>query len=161
MQFYYSFYFVVKGAVTIDQVTDSELLFTYVVHLCFWFIEKLRPTMKDLNRYVVRKHATDWYDIGIELDLELDVLDIIKKDNPQESVTCFQNTLNKWQKLNSENATWKTLEVALTNVQRIKVGLDPVDDVYKGSDLVDDTDGMDVHKINISHIHIYIHALCV
>ena len=121
----------------------------------------MRPTMKDLNRYIVRKHATDWYDIGIELDLELDILDIIKEDNPQQSVACFQKTLNKWLKLNSENVAWKTLEVALTNVHRIKLGLDPVDDVYKGSDPVDDTDGMVVHKLNISYIHMYIHAVYV
>ena len=87
--------------------------------------------MKDLNRYVTRKYATDWYDIGIELGLELDVLDIIKKDNPQDSVTCFQKSLDKWLKLNNDSATWRTLEVALTNVvNRTKLGLDPVDDVY-------------------------------
>ena len=85
--------------------------------------------MRDLNRYVTRRYATDWYDIGIELGLELDMLDIIKKDNPQQSVHCFQKTLDKWLKLNTD-ATWKTLEVALTNVNRAKLGLDPVDDVY-------------------------------
>ena len=86
--------------------------------------------MKDLNRYVTRKHAIDWYDIGIELGLELDVLDIIKEDNPQQSVACFRKTLDKWLKLNTDDATWKTLEVALTNINRAKLGLDPVDDVY-------------------------------
>ena len=86
--------------------------------------------MRDLNRYVTRKYATDWYDIGIELGLELDVLDIIQKDNPQQSITCFQKTLDKWLKLNYHGATWKILEVTLTNVNRAKLGLDPVDDVY-------------------------------
>ena len=86
--------------------------------------------MKYLNRYVTRKYATDWYDIGIELGLELDVLDIIKKDNPQDGVTCFQKSLDKWLKLNTDGATWKELEVALTNVNRANLGLDPVDDVY-------------------------------
>ena len=86
--------------------------------------------MRDLNRYVTKKYATDWYDIGIELGLELDVLDIIKADNPQQSVNCFQKTLDKWLKLNTDDATWRTLEVALTNVNRAKLGLDPVDDVY-------------------------------
>ena len=85
--------------------------------------------MRDLNRYVTRKYATDWYDIGIELGLELDV-NIIEKDNPQQSVTCFQRALDKWLKLNTDDATWRTLEVALTNVSRAKLGLDPVDDVY-------------------------------
>ena len=86
--------------------------------------------MKNLNRYVTRRYATDWYDIGIELGLDLDVLGIIKYDNPQQAVTCFQKTLHTWLKLNTDDATWKTLEVALTNVNRAKLGLDPVDDVY-------------------------------
>ena len=85
--------------------------------------------MKDLNRYVTRKYATDWYDIGIELGLEHEV-GIIMNDHHQQSVPCFQNTLDKWLKLNSDSATWRTLEVALTNVNRTKLGLDPVDDVY-------------------------------
>ena len=86
--------------------------------------------MRDLNRYVTKKYATDWYDIGIELGLELDLLDIIKKENPQQSVTCFQKTLDKWLKLNSDDATWKTLEVALTNVNRTNLRLDPVDNIH-------------------------------
>ena len=86
--------------------------------------------MGDLNRYVTRKYATDWYDIGIELGLELDVLNIIKKSNSQDCVACFKNTLDKWLKLNTDDATWKTLEVALTNVNRANLGLGPVDDMY-------------------------------
>ena len=92
--------------------------------------ENERPTMRDLNRYVVRKYAADWYDIGIELGLELGVLDIIENDHHQRSVACFQKTLDKWLKLNSNDATWTTLEVALTNVNRAKLELDPIDDVY-------------------------------
>ena len=44
---------------------------------------------------------------------------------------CFHRTLNQWLQL---DATWKTLEVALTNMNRAKLGLDPVDDVY-GKDM--------------------------
>ena len=86
--------------------------------------------MKDLNRYVTRKYATDWHDIGIELGLESDELDIIKNDHPLNSITSFQKMLDSWLKLNSDGATWRTLEVAITNVNRAKLGLDPVDDVY-------------------------------
>ena len=88
------------------------------------------PTMKDLNRYVTRKYANEWEDIGIELGLSLDVLKIIARDNPHQSVVCLRETLDKWLQSNTDNATWKTLEVALTNVNRAKYGLDPVDDVY-------------------------------
>ena len=37
--------------------------------------------MRDLNRYVINKHADHWKDIGLELELELDTLNIISKDN--------------------------------------------------------------------------------
>ena len=114
----------------------SYVMLCWVVAITFiMLIENKRPTMKELNRYVTRKHATDWYDIGIELGLELEVLDIIKKDNPQQSATCFQETLNMWLQLNSDNATWKTLEVALTNVNRAKLQMDPVEDVLHGKDV--------------------------
>ena len=86
--------------------------------------------MRDLNRYVTKKYAGIWYDVGIELRFEPDVLDIIDNDNPLQSVKCFRKTLDKWLKLNTDDATWKTLEVALTNVNRIDLGLDPVHDVY-------------------------------
>jgi len=82
--------------------------------------------MRDLNRYVTKKYAADWKDIGIELGLELSVLDVIEKDYRDQSIHCFQNTLDQWLKLNCD-VTWKTLEVALTNVRRQQLGLDPVD----------------------------------
>ena len=91
--------------------------------------------MRDLNRYVAKKYAVDWKDIGIELELEFDVLGIIEKDNPQQSVTCFQKTLDNWLKL-TPNPTWKTLEVALTNVSRQQLSLDPVDNLCIGETLV-------------------------
>ena len=62
--------------------------------------------------------------------MDLDVLKIIAKDNPLQSVACLRETLDKWLKLNTDDATWRTLEVALTNVNRAKLKLDPVDSVY-------------------------------
>ena len=97
---------------------------------CLLFIESNRPAMIDLNRYVTSKYASDWYEIGIELGLDCCVLNIINRDHPQDSMACFRNTLDKWLQLNTDGVTWRTLEVALTNVNRAKLGLDPVDDVY-------------------------------
>ena len=104
-------------------------------------IEEARPTIKDLNRYVVNNYATDWYDIGIELGLALNVLKTIGKDNLQQSADCLRGTLDKWLKINTDDITWKTLEIALTNVNRAKLGLNPVNaklglnDVY-GKDVL-------------------------
>ena len=92
--------------------------------------ESVVPTMKDINRYVTREHAADWKEIGIELGLKYATLTIIEKDNPLKCETCFQAMIDKWIKSSSENITWKVLEVALTNVNRQKLYLDSVDDVY-------------------------------
>ena len=111
----------------------------YSVFLNFQFLniltisyhtENERPTMRDLNRYVIKKYANDWEDIGIELGLKFSMLRIIARDNPQQAVVCLRETLDEWLNFNTDDATWKTLEVALTNVNRVKLGLDPVDDVY-------------------------------
>ena len=91
--------------------------------------EKERPTMKDLNRYVIKKYNSSWKDIGMELGLEFCVLKTIANDNPLDGAACLSETLNKWLNLNTD-ATWKAVEIALTNVNRINHGLDPVDDVY-------------------------------
>ena len=88
--------------------------------------ESERPTIKDLNRYIVKKFSSDWKDIGIELGLELYVIKATEKDNPLDSAACLRETLDKWLKLNPNDATWKTLEVAVTNVNRANLGLDPV-----------------------------------
>ena len=85
--------------------------------------------MRDLNRYVAKKYALEWEEIGLELGLELCVLKIIAKDNPQQSVACCRETLDKWLK-STPSATWRTLEIALTNVRRLNLQLDPVDDLY-------------------------------
>ena len=131
MSYCHSIVATVKGAVVIDQIQDSELCCAlYSLLLCYdIYIENTRPTTKHLNRYVMR-YASNWYTIGIELGLEPGILDIIEKNHSQDGVTCFQKTLDNWLKLNTIDATWKILEVALTNVNRSNLGLDPVDDVY-------------------------------
>jgi len=94
-------------------------------------VEDDTPTMKDLNRYVTKKYAADWEDIGLELGLQLDRLKIIKKNNPQQAVDCFKEVMDKWLD-STPNATWKTLEVALTNVRRQQLDLDPIDNLCNG-----------------------------
>ena len=93
-----------------------------------FIIEDGFPLMRDLNRYIVHKYASDWEDIALELGLDEQVVAIIKKDN-RECVDCIRNTLQKWLDL-TPNATWKMLEVAVTNVKRIQLSLDPVTDIY-------------------------------
>ena len=95
--------------------------------------------MRDLNRYVIKKYAADWKDIGLELRLQPSMLKVVKKNNPLQAEDCLEEVLDKWLKL-TPNATWRTLEVALTNVRRLQLDLDPVDNVYY-FDSVDSCDG--------------------
>jgi len=88
--------------------------------------------MKTLNRYVVSKYASEWKDVGMELDIDIDELNIIEKDNLRQSKMYFQKTLEKWLKM-STNPTWSTLEAALTNVRRQQAGFDPGYDIYSKS----------------------------
>lgn len=85
--------------------------------------------MKDINRYT-KSYAGDWKDIGLELGLQFERLGIIENDHSSRCVACFQSMINCWLNSSTKNTSWKALEVALTNVNRQKLGLDPVDDVY-------------------------------
>ena len=103
------------------------VLQTVAVLFC---VENKVPTMRDINRYLTRKHAADWKDIGIELGLGLSKLKIIENDHPLRSEDSFIAMIDTWIQLAGSDATWKALEVALTNINRQKLDRDPVDDVY-------------------------------
>ena len=121
----------VDGAVVINQIRNSKLLIITILPVSCVTVEDDTPTMRDLNRYVVNKYAQHWKSNGLELGLDWGVLDIVEVDNQRQSVPCFQKILDKWLK-RTPNATWRALEVALTNASRQQLGLDPVDDVYRG-----------------------------
>lgn len=122
----------VEGAIIIHQIEKSKscnCLYTVNCYLCLCWTENTIPTMVDINRYVARKHGYDWKEIGIELGLKLDDLNIIEKNHSLKSELCFKVMITSWIESTADNVTWKTLEVALTNVKRKKMGLDSVDDV--------------------------------
>ena len=95
--------------------------------LCY--TEEKTPDMRDLYHCVIKQHARDWRVIGLQLQLDTTVLDIISKDNPLDCTFCFEKTLEKWLEL-VPDATWKMLEIAITNARRAQLGLKPVTDVY-------------------------------
>ena len=90
-----------------------------------WCTENGKPTLEDLSKYVISRYATDWYDIGIKLGLYHNVLEDIKNDIRLQNVGRLSTTLGKW--INTDNATWRTLEIVLTNINRGKLGLNMVD----------------------------------
>ena len=87
--------------------------------------------MLELNRFVVyvHAHANKWKSIGLELDIEFDTLEEIERTSDQQNIHCFRRVLNMWLK-NVPNPTWNSLEVAITNANRIEIGLHPVSSIY-------------------------------
>ena len=132
----------VGGTVTIDEIDDSKLdimyiatvitcsilwLCMYMINICFAIIETQTPDMKNLHRYVITTYAPDWKAIGLELNLKASTLEIIAADNPLKCTVCFEKTLDMWLK-STPDATWRTLEIAITNVKRAQLGLKPLSD---------------------------------
>ena len=65
--------------------------------------------------------------------MELSLIKSIEQNYPKNVTTCFQETLDRWLKL-VPGATWKMLEIAITNVNRQNLHLNPVKNVY-GEDM--------------------------
>ena len=82
-----------------------------------------RPEPKDLHRFC-NKYCQHWIATGLQLGLELSVLDQVKADNHTMS-ECFWVTLEKWLQLNV-GVTWGNLELAITNANRESLGLQPL-----------------------------------
>ena len=87
--------------------------------------------MIELERHgVAQQYAADWFETGVKLGLNdfPNVLENITESSLENDRLCFHEVLYKWLKL-FPDATWRSLEVALTNVKREKLHLDPVTDV--------------------------------
>ena len=84
-----------------------------------------RPTSKELNRFLT-DHCEHWIAIGLHLDLKRSLLNVTSRDNPGKERECFRITLENWLEMDTE-ASWSTLELAITNANREKLGLGPLD----------------------------------
>ena len=56
---------------------------------------------------------TDWYNLGLGLDIAPDSLDAIQQDNAQKPDRCFRAMLTKWLRRDSPRPTWSALAEAL------------------------------------------------
>ena len=71
-------------------------------------------TEKDLRkvRDFLFEVRLKWYDIGIELDMEQEELDVIKQHNHNEPSKCLSEMVTSWLK-SYDNPTWQALAGAL------------------------------------------------
>jgi len=89
------------------------------------FVENDRPALKDLHDHVVPHIADKWDDLGVQLldDSQVDQLDIIAADHPQDVVKCCKLMLKKW--LNSStDANWNQLLCALCKIELVSLAND-------------------------------------
>ena len=81
--------------------------------------------MRDLNRYIVEQQAAHWERLGLELGLKDYHIANISKDNehnPNRSVTCSREVLQKWLEIDT-STTWGKLDDAL---KKIKLPTNPM-----------------------------------
>ena len=96
-------------------------------------VPKAREYQKFLTTYSLL-----WRPIGENLGLKSAVLNLIEAENPRKPRECLRVTLDRWLQLDV-NATWSTLELAITNANRTKNGLDPLDaskDNYSNNNII-------------------------
>ena len=65
----------------------------------------------------VEKYATKWRNIGLELSITTEALDIIKVDNPTEVQNCCRAMLKMWLQKDTE-ASWEKLIYAITAAEK-------------------------------------------
>ena len=74
------------------------------------------PEMRDLMNDVASVITAKWEDMGIQLGLEQNDLDTIKKDSINVSHTCFQNVFALWKQKQCSEYSWTTIYTALTSM---------------------------------------------
>ena len=87
-------------------------------------LDDQRPEPKDLQRFLT-DYCEHWRDIGLQLGLKSVVLNQVASAHPMQDRECFRVTLEKWLQLNVE-VTWENLELAITNANRVNLGLQPL-----------------------------------
>ena len=92
-----------------------------------WSTGALKPTMEDIDKYVIRQHAVCWRDTALELELEYKtVCDI--GDSFTNDEECLLEVVNTWLKSRNDT-TWNVLEMAIINGKRLKDGLKAIKDL--------------------------------
>ena len=95
------------------------LLPNAVLHDSATSLSTARPTLKDLVRFVTPRIGAVWYDVGLQLDLEPDVLDGIEKEKSDGPRKMFK----KW--LQGSDCSWQMVLDAVRSI----CGAKPMGDI--------------------------------
>ena len=73
--------------------------------------------MKDVEDYLVTRLATQWRQLGEQLNIDQNSLDILQHNYPNDCEECCSRMLADWLDQNThENTTWGTLIDAFDKV---------------------------------------------
>jgi len=101
-------------------------VYWYLVLLYFLAIGQSRPTMKVLNKHVIPRVSTKWYDLGLELidDKYETELETIRTDYRNDgSKMCCQKMFSKWLETR-DDASWDHIIEAMRNIELNSVASD-------------------------------------
>ena len=82
---------------------------------------KEKPQMKDIEDHVVAAVATQWRQLGNQLKVNQNSLDILQHDYPNNCKECCSRMLADWLDQNThENTTW---EILIDAIHRLPTGM--------------------------------------
>ena len=106
----YLMYLILRHSVT---NVFSQLL--YIDLYVYLLLVTSKPTIKELQRYIIPRYGTVWRKIGRELGFPDETLAIIDKDHSAAGVEkCCHEILSKWLEVNTD-ASWQKLSTAIGN----------------------------------------------
>ena len=73
------------------------------------------PTVKEFNNYIRDRVATDWYDLGVQLGIPYQQLNIIQINNPGNIQMCCTRMFQHWLQVDT-TANWNKLIKALEDI---------------------------------------------
>ena len=93
--------------------------------ITYIYIGDGRPTAREYLRFLTT-YCVDWKAIGLQLGLEQAALNVIGADHRDQNRECLRLTLESWLQMDI-HATWSKLELAITNANRVNLGIDTLD----------------------------------
>ena len=82
----------------------------YIIH-----IGKEKPEIKDLYKYVVPKWASQWRELGTQLDVAQHLMNIIERDYPKDCKGCCIKLFSDWLDSNP-SASWGDVITAVDGI---------------------------------------------
>ena len=73
---------------------------------------KNKPQIKDIQNYVVPKWGSNWRQLGTQLNIDQNLMDIIEHDHPNDCVRCCSKMFSKWLDMNP-SASWEDIDAAM------------------------------------------------